>query len=206
MNDAVMNLDAGLPRDGRGAGRRHAARPVRGAGPARHRWRTDRARLPAGRAGVEVLARDGRQPLGRLAPVLPTACSSGRVSSAEPYRLRINWPGAVQETEDPYSLRPAARRARPASVQRRPAFRAGSASRRAGVVTIDGVRGVRFAVWAPNARARLGGRRLQCLGRAAPPDAAALSGRRLGAFHPAPRRRRALQVRDRRPGWLCACR
>ena len=40
-------------------------------------------------------------------------------------------------------------------------------------MTLDGVDGVAFAVWAPNAQARQRGRRFQFLGRAPPPDAGA---------------------------------
>ncbi len=65
-------------------------------------------------------------------------------------------------------------------------------------MTIDGVRGVRFAVWAPNARRVSRGRRVQPLGRPPPPDAAAPGAGRLGAVRPRPRRRHALQVRAAR--------
>ena len=101
--------------------------------------------------------------------------------------MRISWPGAVQETEDPYSFGPLLGDLDLHLFNEGRHFELAS-HLGAKVVTIDGVRGVRFAVWAPNARARLGGRRLQHLGSAAPSDAAALSGRRVGAVHPAPAR------------------
>ena len=53
-------------------------------------------------------------------------------------------------------------------------------------------------------RSRLGGRRLQRLGRAAQPDAAARRGRRLGDLHPRARRGGGLQVRAARRRRLAA--
>jgi 1,4-alpha-glucan branching enzyme len=62
-----------------------------------------RAYLP-GAQSVDVVARaDGRY-LGTLSPTHPDGLFSGRVESHEPYRFRIQWPGAVQECEDPYSF------------------------------------------------------------------------------------------------------
>ena len=74
-----------------------------------------------------------------------------RVDSAEPYLLRIRT-ATVQETEDPYSLGPLL-----GDIDLH-LFNEGQHQKRAehlgaGVATIDGVRGVRFSVWAPNARA-----------------------------------------------------
>src|SRR4051794_16945804 len=57
-----------------------------------------------GAAQVEVVARVGGRSLGQLAPVVPPGLFVGHVDSAEPYALRIRWPGVVQETEDPYSF------------------------------------------------------------------------------------------------------
>ena len=133
-----------------------------------------------------------------------TACSSVAVDSAEPYLLRIDWPGAVQETEDPYSFGPLLGDLDLHLFNEGRHFELAVALG-ANVVTIDGVRGVRFAVWAPNARRGLGGRRLQHLGRrgaircgcAIPSGVWELFMPRLGAG-------RALQVRDRRAGRLAA--
>ncbi len=52
--------------------------------------------------------------------------------------------------------------------------------------THEGVRGVHFAVWAPNAHARQRGRQLQPLGRPPPPDAELRTDRHLGDLHPRP--------------------
>jgi 1,4-alpha-glucan branching enzyme len=66
------------------------------------------------------------------------------------------------------------------------------------VMTHEGAEGVHFAVWAPERAARLGRGRLQRLGRAAPPDAAARRHRGVGAVPARHRRGRGLQIRDRR--------
>jgi 1,4-alpha-glucan branching enzyme len=109
---------------------------------------------PGARA-VAVVARDGGgAELGRLEQVHPAGLFAGRVSlrPGAPYRLRVEWPGGhVQETEDPYSfglllgaldmhLFAEGRHMELARVFGAQAMR------------IDGVAGVRFAVWAPNAR------------------------------------------------------
>ena len=77
----------------------------------------------------------------------------GRVNGAEPYRAAHHLAGRGAGDRGSIFLRPAAWRPRSASVQRRAAFRTGVASRRQRRDDIDGVHGVRFAVWAPNARA-----------------------------------------------------
>jgi 1,4-alpha-glucan branching enzyme len=110
-----------------------------------------RAFLP-GALEVDVLARADRRSLGRLAPTSPHGLFVSRLESTEPYLLRITWPDAVQETEDPYSFGLLLgdmdlhlfNEGRHFTI----AERFGAA-----VTVIDGVQGVRFAVWAPNARA-----------------------------------------------------
>ena len=77
---------------------------------------------------------------------------SGALDSAEPYLLRISWPGAVQETEDPYSFGSLLGELDLHLFNEGRHFELAS-HLGANVVTIDGVTGVRFAVWAPNARA-----------------------------------------------------
>ena len=72
-------------------------------------------------------------------------------SDTERYVFRITWPDAVQETEDPYSIGPLL-----ADIDLY-LFSEGthySLSEAMGAcpIEIDGVSGVRFAVWAPNAR------------------------------------------------------
>ena len=101
---------------------------------------------------VEVVAREGGRSLGMLAPVAPPGLFVGRVDSAEPYLLRITWPGAVQEMEDPYSFGPLLGDLDLHLFNEGRHFEL-AAHLGANLVTIDGVTGVRFAVWAPNARA-----------------------------------------------------
>jgi 1,4-alpha-glucan branching enzyme len=67
--------------------------------------RTVRAFLPGARS-VEVLRRADRSSLGKLTESQP-GLFEGPVSDASPYLLRIEWPAAVQETEDPYAFGPA---------------------------------------------------------------------------------------------------
>ncbi|MFL5257832.1 MAG: 1,4-alpha-glucan branching protein GlgB [Rhodopila sp.] len=110
-----------------------------------------RAYLP-GAQGVEVLARSDGRHLGTLAPTQPDGLFMGRVDSHEPYRLRIEWPGAVQETEDPYSFDLLLSETDLHLFNEGRLFEI-AFTLGANVVTVDGVRGTRFAVWAPNARA-----------------------------------------------------
>src|SRR3984957_543024 len=110
-----------------------------------------RAFLP-GALEVEALARKTGEPVGRLAPTPPQGLFVGRVSSTEPYRLRIVWPDAVQEAEDPYSFGPLLGDLDLHLFNEGRHFEVAS-HLGASVAIIDGVSGVRFAVWAPNARA-----------------------------------------------------
>ncbi|WP_052161476.1 1,4-alpha-glucan branching protein GlgB [Hoeflea sp. BAL378] len=100
---------------------------------------------------VSLAARDGGADLGELDQAAP-GFFTGPVSDDRPYLLRITWPGgAVQEIEDPYSF----------------GFVLGdldlhlfSEGRHldlakvfgAQPTTMEGVPGVAFSVWAPNAR------------------------------------------------------
>ncbi len=82
----------------------------------------------------------------------PTGLFAGTIEGDEPYRLRIHWPGGVQETEDPYSfgllLGDLDLHLFNEGRHFELAFCLGAQP-----MVVDGVRGVRFAVWAPNARA-----------------------------------------------------
>ncbi|HYZ21148.1 MAG TPA: 1,4-alpha-glucan branching protein GlgB [Rhodopila sp.] len=110
-----------------------------------------RAFLPGAR-GVDVFSRTDGRHLGTLSPSQPDGLFLGRVERAEPYWFRIQWPGAVQETEDPYEF------GLLLSETDLHLFNEGrlfelAFTLGANPITIDGVRGTRFAVWAPNARA-----------------------------------------------------
>ena len=151
-----------------------------------------RAFLP-GAQGVEVLARAGDKSLGRLAPTAPHGLFEGRVSSGATVSAAHRLAGRGAGDRGSVFLRAAARRTRSASVQRRPAFRTGVASRRQRGDHRRRHRRALRRLGAECAR-RLRGRRFQYLGSAAQSDAAALSVRRVGAVHPASRAGRALQV------------
>jgi 1,4-alpha-glucan branching enzyme len=103
-----------------------------------------------GAESVELLARDDRRPLGRL-----DHCEGGlwvgALAEDVPYLLRVAWPGGLHESEDPYSF----------------GFVLGeldlhlfsegrhwnlAAALGAQPRELEGVAGVAFSVWAPNAR------------------------------------------------------
>jgi len=109
-----------------------------------------RAFLP-GAEGVELVSRDDGASLGRLERQGDSDLWSGARTGDAPYVLRIQWPGAVQETEDPYSFGPIL------GELDLHLFSEGShwnlAQQLGSAETVcEGVAGVRFAVWAPNAR------------------------------------------------------
>jgi 1,4-alpha-glucan branching enzyme len=103
-----------------------------------------------GADAVELLASDG-SPMGRMHCSDPQGLFELQLPQAQRYRLRIHWPGSVQETEDPYAFGPLLGDTDLylfAEGNHRQLWRClGSAP-----VEHEGVPGVRFAVWAPNAR------------------------------------------------------
>jgi len=103
-----------------------------------------------GAKAVEVLSRATGRRLGRLADA-GGGLFTGSVSKVEPYRLRIDWGGGVQETEDPYAF------GLVLGDLDLHLFHQGSHWGLAEVFgaqprSMDGVEGVAFSVWAPNAR------------------------------------------------------
>src|SRR5690554_7388278 len=75
----------------------------------------------------------------------------GQLAARQPYRLRINWSGGVQETADPYAFGPQLGELDIhlfAEGNHRQLGRCFGAQ----PWQVDGVPGVRFVVWAPNAR------------------------------------------------------
>ena len=104
-----------------------------------------------GARGVRVVAQaDGRR-LADLEPAGATGLFVGRLDAALPYRLQIDWGSAVQESEDPYSfglvLGELDLHLFSEGAHWKLAERFGAQPRE-----IDGVAGVAFSVWAPNAR------------------------------------------------------
>ena len=122
-------------------------------GPHDDRDGPDRPRLPAGRRASRCWPRDRRQLLGRLAPTHAARSVRGPRQQQPTVSAAYRLAGGGAGNRRSIFLRAAARRTRSASVQRRQAFRTGVASRRQRDDASDGVTGVRFAVWAPNARA-----------------------------------------------------
>jgi 1,4-alpha-glucan branching enzyme len=106
--------------------------------------------VPGARA-VRVVARDDGRILAELLPDGPGGLFSGVLDTGAPYLLHIDWPGATQETEDPYSF------GLLVGELDLYLFSEGNhwqlAERLgAGVIRHEGIDGIRFAVWAPNAR------------------------------------------------------
>ncbi len=112
--------------------------------------RVVRAFLP-GAEGVDVVAREDGSRLGTLERVHRAGLFAGPVQAAGPYRLRICWPGAVQETEDPYAFGLLLGDLDLHLIGQGTHYELGRCLG-AQAMTVEGVPGVRFAVWAPNAR------------------------------------------------------
>ncbi|MFD1330524.1 1,4-alpha-glucan branching protein GlgB [Methylopila musalis] len=110
-----------------------------------------RAVLP-GAERVEAVARDGGAAVATLQEIDGTGVFEGEARGVDPYLLRITWPGGVtQETEDPYSFGLLLGDLDLHLFGESRHFELASALG-ANATTVDGVAGVRFAVWAPNAR------------------------------------------------------
>lgn len=75
----------------------------------------------------------------------------GRFKTAQAYRLRIDWGDAVQETEDPYSFGPILSDVDLHLFAEGKHYKLNRALG-ARVTSVDNTTGVRFAVWAPNAK------------------------------------------------------
>ena len=109
-----------------------------------------RAVLP-GALSVEAIDAKTGASIGRLEEIEDTGVFEGAVRGVDPYRLKIDWPGQSQETEDPYSfgllLGDMDLHLLGESRHFELAFALG-----ANAMEVEGVKGVRFAVWAPNAK------------------------------------------------------
>src|SRR5579875_1604938 len=109
-----------------------------------------RAFLPDAR-GVQVVGRDTGLTIGKLERVHPDGFFSGLVATPAPYRLRIDTGTLVYETEDPYAFPPLLG---DLDVHLLAEGRHHDLGRCLGAhpMRVEGIPGVRFAVWAPNAR------------------------------------------------------
>jgi 1,4-alpha-glucan branching enzyme len=104
--------------------------------------------LPGAEA-VELIAADGNAIA--MAPQQPEGLFVARMQQESRYRLRIRWPGGEQETEDPYAFGALL------GDMDLYLFAEGRHQQLGEVfgaqcMQVDGVAGVRFAVWAPNAQ------------------------------------------------------
>jgi len=104
-----------------------------------------------GADGVDLLAADDDRVLASLRPIQVPGLFALRLARLPAYRLRIHWPQALQDTEDPYAFG--------LLLGEVDLYLVGEGSHRelgrclgAHAMSIQGVAGVRFAVWAPNAR------------------------------------------------------
>ncbi|MFI5010852.1 MAG: 1,4-alpha-glucan branching protein GlgB [Hyphomicrobiales bacterium] len=112
--------------------------------------RVIRAFLPDAKS-VDVVARGGGPLLARLHSPHSADLFEGLVSSPAPYLLRIEWPGRIEVTEDPYSFGPVLSDLDLHLLAEGNHFELASCLG-ARPMTVEGIEGVRFAVWAPNAR------------------------------------------------------
>ena len=101
---------------------------------------------------MEVVSTDGKDSYGELEAVHPEGLFAGPLSIKErtPYKLRVTWDEEV-ELEDPYRFPPA--------IEEGDLYLFGEGNNHhlydklgAHPTTLEGVEGVSFAVWAPNAR------------------------------------------------------
>jgi 1,4-alpha-glucan branching enzyme len=109
-----------------------------------------RAYLPDA-LSVRVLAKDSGEELGELPMTEVPGFFAGHFDHLMPYLLKVNWAGGEQITEDPYSFDPLL------GEMDLYLFAEGnhrdlSSCLGAQLMAVDGIDGVRFAVWAPNAR------------------------------------------------------
>ncbi|MEE1656217.1 1,4-alpha-glucan branching protein GlgB [Microvirga sp. CF3062] len=104
-----------------------------------------------GAKSVEVLRRGTDGESDRLHLVHADGLFAGRIDHQDPYTVRVHWPDAIQELEDSYSFGLLLGDLDLHLIGQGTHYELGSVLG-AQPMTIDGVRGVRFAVWAPNAR------------------------------------------------------
>jgi 1,4-alpha-glucan branching enzyme len=104
-----------------------------------------------GAEGVDVIERGSTKKRGTLLQADASGLFAGFVPGDQAYRLRIYWPGAVQETEDPYSFGPVLAE-RDLHLFAEGAHWRLAETLGAAPVEHEGIAGVSFAVWAPKAR------------------------------------------------------
>ncbi|MFS8145239.1 1,4-alpha-glucan branching protein GlgB [Rhizobium sp. BR 249] len=109
-----------------------------------------RVYLP-GAEGVDLIEAASGRVVAPFSIAHPSGLFAAAVGSRMPYRLRITWPDGEQITEDPYSFGLLLGELDLHLISEGTHY---SLSRTLGAVemSVDEVAGVRFAVWAPNAR------------------------------------------------------
>ncbi|SCB61121.1 1,4-alpha-glucan branching enzyme [Rhizobium aethiopicum] len=109
-----------------------------------------RVYLP-GAEGVDLIEAASGRVVTPFSIAHPSGLFAAATGSRTPYRLRIKWPDGEQITEDPYSFGLLLGELDLHLISEGTHY---SLSRTLGAVemSVDGVAGVRFAVWAPNAR------------------------------------------------------
>ncbi len=112
--------------------------------------RVIRAFMPGAR-GIDIVAREDGSRLATLEMVHPAGLFAGPVSKAGPYRLSVHWPEAIQEVDDPYSFGLLLGDLDLHLIGQGTHYELGRCLG-AQAMSCEGVAGVRFAVWAPNAR------------------------------------------------------
>jgi 1,4-alpha-glucan branching enzyme len=124
--------------------------PFRVLGPHRGRHGTVIRTFQPGAEAVEIAAGDSEN-VRELPKIHPGGVFGAEVKEAGSYQLRIKWPQAVEETEDPYSFGTLLGDVDLHLISEGTHRRLGECLG-AQIMELGGVPGVRFAVWAPNAR------------------------------------------------------
>ncbi|WP_092930617.1 1,4-alpha-glucan branching protein GlgB [Rhizobium sp. 9140] len=119
-------------------------------GPHPHADRTIVRVLMPGAVGIDLLDPSSGAVATSLELVHPGGLFAA-LTDLPRYRLQITWPEAVQETEDPYAFGPLLGDLDLHLFSQGTHYSLGRTFG-ARVMDVDGIEGVRFAVWAPNAR------------------------------------------------------
>ncbi|NLR97200.1 1,4-alpha-glucan branching protein GlgB [Rhizobium sp. P38BS-XIX] len=100
---------------------------------------------------VDIVERNSAIPIASAELVHPAGLFGVSLAEARPYSLRIEWPNAIQLTDDPYSFEPLLGDLDLHLISEGTHYDLTKALG-ANPLTVNDVEGVRFAVWAPNAK------------------------------------------------------
>lgn len=104
-----------------------------------------------GAEGVDLVEREGGAVQSRMHLIHPAGLFAGSIPANAPYALSVHWPDADQLTEDPYSF-PLLLGELDLHLIAQGTHYALGRTLGAVAMEVEGVSGVRFSVWAPNAR------------------------------------------------------